>query len=100
MSSNNDDCQLNGYFLIWDIFVSVASDLGIHTVNYMMGHERFAVVFAYMAVGSESGLAAQIPGKLAREVILNNNSALGLRQDGHNLVAVEGHHPLDVQAVG
>src|SRR2546430_9693201 len=64
-----------------------------------MGHERFAVVLANVALGVESGLAPEIAGKLAAVGVLNHNDVL-LPKDPADLGGVEGNDPFYLKVVG
>ena len=46
----------------------------------VMRHERFAVVFADVAVGVEAGLAPEIAGELATVAVLNDDDLFALRR--------------------
>jgi hypothetical protein len=55
--------------LIWNVSIGLSADLGFHTVNDMVRHKRFSVVFTDVPVSSESGLAPHIPGELAGVIV-------------------------------
>src|SRR6476469_7748830 len=63
-----------------------------------MGHERFAVVFADVALGIEPGLAPEIAGELAAVGVLDHNDIL-LPKDPADLIGVEGNNPFYLKLV-
>src|SRR5580698_9768167 len=58
-----------------------------------MGHERFAVVFADVAVGGNAGFRAQEAGELAALIIFDDDDPLAAAQKTRDLFAVEGDDP-------
>ncbi len=69
-------------------------------VDDVMGHERFAVVLANMAVDVEPGHAAQIPVELSGIVVLDDDRPLGAGQRVGHRLGVERNDPFDRQVVG
>src|SRR5438552_9518188 len=64
-----------------------------------MWHERFAVIFANVAVRGKARLGAQVTGELAAEILLHDDDALALEEDAGNFLAVEWHNPLDRELI-
>jgi hypothetical protein len=50
-----------------------AGELVFHRISNMMGHERFSVVLANVAVGHKAGFAAQIACELAAVVVFDDD---------------------------
>src|SRR6266404_769659 len=72
----------------------------LHSVDYVMRHKRFAVVFADVAGRDEAGFGAEVARELSTVVVLHDNGRLALRQDRQDLVRVQRHEPFDLQVVG
>jgi hypothetical protein len=68
------------------VFQPVALD----SFDNVMGHERFAVVLADVAVRVEAGLAPEITGELAAVIVLNHDDMFALREDAADLAAWNG----------
>src|SRR2546427_8767446 len=64
-----------------------------------MGHERFAVVLADVALRVEPGLAPEISGELATVSVLNHNDIL-LPEDATDLSGVERNNPFNLKLIG
>src|SRR5437867_4078847 len=65
-----------------------------------MRHERFAVVFANVAVRTEAGLAAQVTSELATVIVLDHDDFPAVRKNAADFAGVERDHPLDLKLVG
>src|SRR5437764_939939 len=64
-----------------------------------MGHERFAVVLADVALRVEAGLAPEVAGELAAVGVLDDDDIL-LPKDPADLSGVEGDDPFYLKLVG
>ena len=65
----------------------------------MMRHEGFAIILADVAVGDDAGLGAQVTGKLAAVVVLDNDELLTLGNCRRDRFAMEWNHPFNLQMV-
>ena len=71
-----------------------------HRFHDVVRHERLAIVLADMAVGDEAGFAAQVAGKLAAVVVLDDDRVPGIFEDVDNRIAMQRHQPADLELIG
>ena len=68
--------RLNHDFVGWDGEGGRSGELFAHRFHNVVRHEGLAIVLADVAVGDEAGFAAQIAGKLAAVVVLDDDGVL------------------------
>ena len=71
-----------------------------HCFHDVVRHKGFTVVFADVPISHKAGFAAQVAGKLATVVVLDNDGVAGTFQDIGNGVAVQRYQPTNLQLVG
>src|SRR5229473_1333666 len=75
-------------------------ELLLHCLHNVVRHERFAVVLADVAVRHKTGFAAQVAGKLAAEIIFDDDGVPRVFQNLKNGFTMQRHEPADLQLIG
>src|SRR5229473_2330158 len=78
----------------------LATQLFFYRFDNVVGHEGFPIVLSDMPVRHEAGLAAQVAGKLAAVVVLDNNRMPRAFEDVENRVSVQRHEPANLELIG
>src|ERR1700722_9285918 len=71
-----------------------------HRLHNVVGHKGFAIVFADVSIGHETGFAAQVAGELAAVVVFDNDGVARAFQQVDNGVAMQRNKPADLQLIG
>src|SRR6266498_266971 len=83
----------------WHVLRGVTGQNRLYTIDNVVRHERFTIVFADMSSSLEACFRAQITSELAAVVVLDNYHALACAQLLEDLLRVQGHEPFDLQVV-
>ena len=94
------DLSLNHDFMCGNGERGLARELFLYRFDDVMRHEGLPIVFADVSVGDKAGFAAQVAGKLAAEVVLDDDRVPGILQDVENRVAMQRHEPADLEMIG
>src|SRR5206468_7956790 len=87
-------------FMDRDGKAGLAGQLRFHCFDYVVRHERLAVVLADVTVRGETGFAPKITGELATLIVLNQDHILTAPENGADLRRVQWHNPFNGELIG
>src|SRR5215469_17299057 len=86
--------------MLWNREPGLAAQLLLHCVDNVVWHKWLAIVLSYVAIRHETGLTAQVAGKLSAVIVFDDDRKASVVENVNDGVAVQWHQPANLQVIG